>query len=294
LRQARFDILHAQDQYATLTGAAAHWRTRIPFVMTRHVMGEPNDTWRQAIRARLVFAAAAHSIDAVIAVSEACRQPFAVQSGRRLSEIDTIYNGIELGEHPPANRDALRARLGWPPDRPVVIMVAVMRPGKGHDVLFRAVASMRGRMPGLRVVLVGSGPLERKLRGEAPAVGGGIEGLGERADVAQLLAASDVLVLPSESEGLPTVLIEAGAACLPVVATRVGGVPEIVEDGRTGHLIDRGDAAGLARRILGLIEDGDAARRIGQAARLRVEQLFTLETQARRTIEVYRRVLAGQ
>jgi glycosyltransferase involved in cell wall biosynthesis len=290
LRQGRFELMHAQDQYAVLAGAAARLWTGTPFVMTRHVMTEPADTWRRSMRARLVFAAARYGIDAVIAVSDAVRQQFAVQSGLAASRIDTIHNGIELAKYDLSRREAIRARLGWAPDQPVVIMVAVMRPGKGHDLLLEAAAPLRQSVPGARIVLVGSGRLETSLRGAAASLG--VEFIGERADVADLLAASDVLVLPSDNEGLPTVLIEAGAASLPVVATRVGGVPEIVEDGRTGHLIGRGDAAGLARCIVRLVKDQEAAREMGRVARRRIEERFSIEAQASRTIDLYRRVIA--
>jgi glycosyltransferase involved in cell wall biosynthesis len=293
LRQGQFDLLHAQDQYATLAGMAARMWMRVPLVMTRHVMAERTDTWRRAIRARLIFAAAHYNIDAVIAVSEAVRQEFSAQSGRELSRIDVIHNGIEVAKYDSLRRETIRARLGWASDQPVIIMVAVMRLGKGHDVLFKAVPLMRQSVPNLRVVLVGSGRLEATLRSAAAPVGG-IEFIGERSDVADLLAASDVLVLPSDNEGLPTVLIEAGAASLPVVATRVGGVAEVVEDGSTGHLIDRGDVAGLAKTAIRLIKDGDGARRMGRAARQRVEERFSIETQASRTMAVYRRVLAAR
>ena len=291
LRRRGFDLLHAQDQYAIISGAAAHWRTGIPFVITRHVMEEPTDTWRRLVRARMVLAAARHSTDAIVAVSHAASQRFAVQSGAPVSRIHVIPNGIELARFAAPRREAIRIELGWPAAQPVVIMVAVFRPGKGHDLLLAAAARMREALPQIRIVLVGEGPLRPAFARSAASLGAAVEFLGERADVPKLLAASDVLVLPSENEALPTVLIEAGAASLPVVATRVGGVAEIVEDGRTGHLIDRGDAAGLAERTIGLLGDRAAAGRMGRAAQRRVQELFSVATQASRTVALYGRVL---
>lgn len=172
-------------------------------------------------------------------------------------------------------------------------MVSVLRPGKGHDVLFDATARLRQAVPNLRIVLVGDGIMAAQLRQMAQPFGDVIEFLGERTDVPDLLMAGDALVLPSWSEALPTVLIEAAAAGLPVVATAVGGVPEIVEHGRTGCLVACGDATALADQLARLLGDLEAARGMGVAARRRVEQAFAIELQARRTMNLYRRVLAA-
>ena len=293
LQQRKIDLLHAQDQYAILAGAAAQLRTHVPYVITRHVLEEASDTWRRALRARLVFAAARHNADGIIAVSRAAAAEFSRQAHLPSSRIETIHNGLDIQKFDRTRRETIRAGLGWRSDQRIVAMVAVLRPGKGHEVLFEAARRLKQTVPNLRIVLVGGGPLADELRQAARPFDDTIEFLGERADVPDLLVASDALVLPSWSEALPTVLIEAAAAGLPVVAADVGGVPEIVEHGRTGWLFARGDTGALTDRLTHLLADLDAARNMGAAARQRAERDFAIERQARRTLDLYRRVLAA-
>lgn len=293
LRRRRFDLVHAEDQYANILAAAAWALTRTPFVMTRHVMEEPANGRRQAARARLVFLAARYGARRVIAISEAVRQRFALQAGLPLSRIETIVNGVDLQDFGTLRRDVVRTRLGWPAGARIAIMVAVLRRGKGHEVLLKGLDRIRQAVPDFRLKLVGDGSERPRLDRLAQQFGDAVEFLGERRDVPDLLGASDVLVLPSWNEGLGMVLLEAAAASLPVVATNVGGMPEIVEDGRTGFLVPPGDAAALADRVVGLLNDPNAAASMGRAARRRVEQHFSIEVQARRTLALYRDVLGA-
>jgi glycosyltransferase involved in cell wall biosynthesis len=171
-------------------------------------------------------------------------------------------------------------------------MVGVLRYGKGHEVLFQAIPQLKAAVPNVQIKLVGDGELEAQLREQAAPYADVIEFLGQRTDIPQLLSASDVLVLPSWSEALPTVLIEAGAASLPVVATQVGGIPEIVEEGKTGYIVPPGDPSALATRLIDLLQNPALARQMGQAAHTRVVQQFSLQRQALQTITLYKSILS--
>ncbi|NDJ86456.1 MAG: glycosyltransferase family 4 protein [Chloroflexi bacterium] len=292
LRDEKIDIVHAQDQDTNIYAALARRRLGIPSVMTRHVMVEPSEGIKETLRARLVLLAARYGFDRIIAVSEAVREAFSKLAKIDSERIETIYNGIEIERFDTHSaRDAKRAEMGWPLDQPTVIMVAVLRPGKGHEVLFDAIPRLKEAVPGVRIKLVGGGELEDELRQQAAPYGETVEFLGQRMDVPDLLGASDVMVLPSWSEALPTVLIEAGAAGLPVVATDVGGSAEIVKDAETGYIVPPGDSAAIADRLIAVLKDPGAAMAMGDRARDFVTATFSLEEQARRTIALYEKVI---
>ena len=288
-RQEQFDLVHSQDQDTQIYGALLRRRHNVPLVMTRHVLQEPTPTVKTSLRARLVLLAARYGADRIVAVSEAVRVLFAKQAHIPLSRIDTVYNGIDI------ERFALKSGrevLGWDPAQRVIIMVGVLREGKGHDVLFQAIPQLMAAVPNVQIKLVGDGELDTPLRKQAEQFGATVEFLGQRTDIPQLLSGSNILVLPSWSEALPTVLIEAGAASLPVVATRVGGSPEIVEDGRTGYLVPTGDPAALAARLIELLQNPELANHMGDEAHSRIVKTFSLQRQAQQTIALYERVLS--
>lgn len=291
VRNEKYDIIHAQDQYTILFAAIAADRSIAKLVMTRHVLDEPAEDWRKAARARLVLAAARYRYDAIIAVSDATRRRFSELAHVPLARIQTIYNGLAHDRFDTRHRRvAKRAELGWSPDDKIILMVAVLRGGKGHELLFDALPRIRRHVPGAKVKLVGAGEREAALRASAAPLGDAVTFMGERMDVAELLGAADLLVLPSWSEALPTVLIEASAAALPVVATDVGGSAEIVADGETGFIIPPGDPDALVARTVEVLSSDELGRRMGERGLARVRRLFSLEEQARRTVDLYENV----
>ncbi|OGL00951.1 MAG: hypothetical protein A3D33_19895 [Candidatus Rokubacteria bacterium RIFCSPHIGHO2_02_FULL_73_26] len=172
----------------------------------------------------------------------------------------------------------MRAELGLGPgDRPIGV-AARMTAQKGHAHLLDALPAVLARVPAVVCVLIGDGPLRAPLEARARALGvaARCRFTGARADVADLVAALEVVVLPSRSEGLPFALLEAMALGKPVVATTVGGCPEVVEDGRTGWLVPPGDAPALAGAVLRLLEDAPAARAMGARGAARVRAEFSL------------------
>ncbi|GAB4554214.1 MAG: glycosyltransferase family 4 protein [Anaerolineae bacterium] len=293
LREEKIELVHSQDQDTHVWNALQHVRRGIPSVMTRHVMFEPAESIKTTLRARLVLLAARYGIERVIAVSEATRQRFHEQTRLPLTKIETIYNGIDLTKFETrAKRAETRAALGWDLSAPIAVMVAVLRGGKGHEVLFESIHALKARVPNVQIKLIGDGEQRAMLEAQAAPYQDVVEFMGQRMDVPELLGAADALVLPSWSEALPTVLIEAGAASLPCVATNVGGTAEIVVDGETGYVIAAGDAAALVDRLALLLQDQSKARALGEAAYKRVHSIFTLKQQAVRTVDLYRRVIA--
>ncbi len=208
-----------------------------------------------------------------------------------------IHDGIDPDHDGPKRpRARVRESLGYTDTHRLVITVANLRPMKGHDVLIRAAADVLRSFPDARFLLIGQDRMGGVLQREAAklAPGGEIRFLGYREDVADLLGASDVFVLPSDWEGLPVSMLEAMLAGLPVVATAVSGIPEAVTDGSEGFLIPPRDPERLSLAIRRLLSNPEEARRMGRRGRRRVLEEFTVTGMAAKTAALYReRIDAG-
>lgn len=195
----------------------------------------------------------------------------------------TIWNGV------PDTRHRARPDAGWLPE---VVMVARCIEQKDHPLLLRVMA--RIKCP-VRTVFVGDGPQLPRLKQEAEQLGirHRVDFLGNRWDVAQLLARAHIFALPTNWEGLPLSILEAMRAGLPVVASNVGGVSEAVAHGETGFLVDPGDEEGFHRRLVDLLDDPFLRRRMGAAGRARYESRFTLRQMLDKTMAVYQMAACG-
>lgn len=207
-----------------------------------------------------------------------------------------IPNGIDLDDFDPGgvrgSAGELRHRFGlW--GGPIVGFVGRLTPQKDPLTFVRVLAALRQARPDVQGLVVGDGPLRPEVEQAARARGlsSSCRFLGERSDVAALLLAMDVFILTSVSEGSPFVVLEAMAMERPVVATRVNGVPEIVEDGVTGRLAPRGDAATLTRATLEILDAPDSGRGMGRAGRQRVVERFTAQRMVAETQSLYLRLL---
>ena len=245
---------------------------------------------------RTLYRAGGRLADGFIAVSsdvaETVMAAYRPPSGR----LSVIPNGVDVERYTQAvDRNAVRASIGVAPEAPLAIVVAKLMTQKGHAVLLDALPGVLDRVAGLRVVLVGEGELRGAL--EARVAGAGLQGsvtfAGNRGDIPQLLAASDLFVLPSLWEGLPMALLEAMASGLPVVATAVSGTREVIEDGRSGILVPSGDAPALGAAMIAVLERPETAASLGAAARSRVEDCYSARAQAQRHAELYRSRLAS-
>jgi glycosyltransferase involved in cell wall biosynthesis len=266
-------------------------------VVTRHVLDEPSRTLKERCRARLALGSLRRA-DAVVAVSRAVADRLVQAAGIPPERIRVILNGIETHRFSPDGLDGprseVRRSLCVTEKTRVVLVPSVLREGKGHELLLRVLPSLCARVPDLRVLFAGDGERERELRREVAdrELEGAVQFLGFRSDIPALLAASDLVVLPSRAEALPTVLLEAAAAGRPVVATRVGGIPEVVQDGRTGLLVPPDDAAALGRAVLALLQDDARARCYGREARSLAVARFGTGAQAEQTLDLWSEVAA--
>ncbi|HET7224819.1 MAG TPA: glycosyltransferase family 4 protein [Candidatus Eisenbacteria bacterium] len=283
LRAQRVDLVNGHNATGALYGTLAARLAGIACVRTEHSIhyaGKHSraypllETWMTAVAARVVCVCRAGE------ASHARRFPWA----RR--KFVTVLNGISEAGAVRA-RDVVRAELGLAEDAPVVLTVGSLSAQKAQHVLVEAFARVRAHAPRAALLLVGEGPARAALEAQAAGIGGAVRMLGARRDVADLLAAADVFALSSTREGLPIVVLEAMRAGRPVVASRIGGVPEAVEDGVTGSLAAPGDATGLAEAIARLALDPALARRMGAAGNARWRERFTAARMVRETETVY-------
>jgi glycosyltransferase involved in cell wall biosynthesis len=247
----------------------------------------PAATW---LYARMEGLASAFS-DRIVSLTRLEREGYLAEGIGRPEQHRVIPSGIDLapfaGER--ADRDEIRRGLGAGPGSFLVASVGRLVPIKGHPHLVEAFAEVSRRRPGSRLMLVGDGPLRAALDGRIRELGleGGVLLTGHRDDVARLLRAADLFVLPSLNEGLGMVLVEAMASGLATVASRVGGIPEVVLDRDTGLLVPPGDPGALADAILRLADDEGERRRMGRAGRDRAFEVFSIERTVRETERLY-------
>jgi sugar transferase (PEP-CTERM/EpsH1 system associated) len=215
-----------------------------------------------------------------------------VRVGRPVTQ---VYNGVDTALYAPTSgvKDGVfiqRHGVGIPGDAFVIGIVGRLDPIKDHATLFRAFEMLRERHPLARLVVVGDGPERVRLEG---AAGEGVIFLGNRHDVSQLMGMLDVFVLPSLNEGISNTILEAMASGLPVVATAVGGNPELVVDGDTGALFPVGNVERLAACLEFYAENPDVRRAHGEAGRCRVVESFSIEAMVRGYEDVWLRVGGG-
>jgi glycosyltransferase involved in cell wall biosynthesis len=232
---------------------------------------------------------------AFYAVSEDLRQHLLAE-GFRPDRVGVIYNGIELGTEPgPADREDARRRLGMVEEAFVIGAAGRLERVKDLGTLLEAFASVRARMPRARLVIVGGGAERLRLEQQVSALGlqRAVQFTGHRDDVRCLLPGFDVFVNSSTSEGVSLTILEAMASRLPVVATRVGGTPEVVEDGLSGVLVPARAPGQLAHAIVELASHPDRAAPMGTAGRKRVEARFSIDRMVDRYAGVYDSLTSG-
>lgn len=291
LRGGGVQIVHGHmfgsNVWAVVLGRLA----RVPVVVAHeHTWAFEGGRLRGVIDRRLIAAGS----DVVIACSQEDRRRMIERQRIAPGAVRFVPNGID-GRAPTPGRD-VRAELGIAREAPVVGSVGALRPQKRYDVLLRAAAELAPRWPGLRVVIVGAGAERPRLEALAAelGLGGTLLMLGARGDVPDVLQALDVAVVSSDFEGSPLSVMEYMEAALPVVATDVGGLSQMVHDGVHGLLVARRDPVALARAIDGLLADPRRRRELGAAGRQRRRTEFDLGVMVARIERLYEQLYAAR
>src|SRR4051794_13412507 len=280
------DLVHAHGLRAGLVAAAARrlQRSHRPLVLTLHNALQDGTGPRQQLLRRLE-GVTIRAADLVLAVSGDL-----AANARRLGARDVRLAPAIAPPRPPAQRSRadVRAELGVDGTRPVVVAIGRLHPQKGYDVLLDAVTRWSGRIHPL-VAIAGDGPLREELPARIAAEDLPVRLLGRRDDVAELLAAADVCVLPSRWEGSPFTGQEALRAGTPLVATRAGGMPELF--GAGAELVPVGDAAALADAVVAVLTDSARAKELAEAGRRQAATWPDEAATARQVVAVYRELL---
>jgi glycosyltransferase involved in cell wall biosynthesis len=289
LRRAGADVLLCNGYKAGLVGRVAARREGVPVVAVSR--GWTAESWKVRLyealdRINLRW------MDRVVCVSEgqAAKVRRAGVAPDRVRVIRNAIRAERFDDRDPAYRDRLLAVFPDPPRR-VVGAAGRLSPEKGFAVLVEAARRVLREDSGAGIVVFGDGPLRDALARQIAAARLSDRFIlaGFRDDLDGYIPWFDVMVLPSYTEGLPNVALEACAAGVPVVATAVGGTPELIEDGENGYLVPPGDARLLAGSILAVLDSDDAARGMGKCGRRRVQEEFTFEAQAQQ----YRQLFAA-
>lgn len=299
VRNGGFDVVHAHGFKAGFVGRLG---TRLgggaPFVLTAHnhvLSRHDTSRWSKA-RYRFVERGLARYVTRYIAVSDSICSELVDAYGLDPGRIIVVHNGVD--PEPllrPQDCAAARAELGVMPSGLAIGLAARFSAQKGLRHLIDAVPELHRAEPELVVVIGGSGPLEGELREHASAIGASphIRWPGHVADMPRFLAALDIYVSPAETEALGIGLIEAAIAEVPTVATDVGGVSEVIVDGRTGLLVPSCDPHAIATAVLALLHDPELARGLARAARERAMREFDPGRMTERTLGVYADAIAA-
>lgn len=285
LRQG-FDLVHANGSRCMVYGGVAARWAGAPCIW--HVRIIERDRWLDAPLAALASAIVANSL------ATAQRFRFAHWAA---AKVTVIHNGVDVAAFQAAPRPSpLRTAWGGASGLRLVGNVSRLVPFKGQRYFLRAAALLAMQHKEVRFIVVGDGPLRGELEEEARRLGLGarLHFAGHREDIPNVMAALDVFVLSSLEEHFGRVLIEAMAAETPVVATAAGGVPEIIEDGRSGILVPPGDADALADAISRLLCDEALRRSVAEAGARRVASHFSIQQHAERVERLYARLLSGR
>lgn len=274
LRERGARVLYCADNISKVIGGLAAAATGV------RVCGHCHDVLPPTLLGTLLKILNLAMLDVVITVSDTARRSFAVFA-RVPRKVVTIYNGVDA-----ATFDRARTTPPLADDKALaseftVGAIGALDANKGHRRLFEAIASLKADgVTGIRVIVCGTGPAEETLRTGVRDLGieREVRFLGFRSDIPEVLSAIDVLVVPTLFfESASIAAVEAMAMGVPVVASRLGGIPELVIDGETGLLVPPGDATALAQALRTLLEDPERRRSMGRQARQRVLAHFTLD-----------------
>lgn len=291
LYECQPDIVHTFLLTGSLYGRFAAMMARVPVVIGTEVNVYERKRPLHALAERWLM----RGTDAVVASAESVRDFYIRQVKADPSKVEVIYNAVDWAQlQATVGRDELRASLDVPAGVPLLTIIARLTEQKGHRILLDALA--RPDLAHAHLLVVGDGPLRDTLERQAAGLGlsARVRFVGARRDLGNILDATDVFVMPSFWEGLPLAMVLAMGAGLPVVATRVAGIPEVVQDGVTGLLVPPGDSSELGAALSRVVNDDTTRVLLGQAARAFVRPRFGVDGYVQSVTALYDRLMAGR
>ncbi len=288
IKQQQYDVIHTHLFPASLAASLSSLAVRnTPWVFTEH------SAWnrRRAVPLLRILDAFVYSrFQRVVAVSSQVANALTAWQPGIKHKLHVIPNGVPIPDIS-ENKAQIRDKLGLPLDASLILFVGRLSHIKGVDILLRSLSRLNGRE--YRAMLAGTGGQGDELEQLAIQLGvrDKVDFLGLRDDVSRLMLAADCLVLPSRWEGLPMVVLEAMARAKPVIASAVGGIPEVIQDGITGWLVPPEDPLALAETIKMVLSSPEMACSVGCAARELITTEFSIDVTAHRTLELYEKLL---
>jgi glycosyltransferase involved in cell wall biosynthesis len=285
IRELKIDVLHTHSSVDSWAGGLAGRWAKVPvLVRTRHISVRVKRPWLNRVY---------YLPDAVITTGEHIRRELLQTHKIPAERIVSIPTGADTGRFHPQPPDLeLKKRMGLPIDSPVITLVAVLRAQKRHELVIAAAAEIIKVFPQARFLFVGDGPGRDRVEQEIKKarLEDRILMTGYREDIPDILSFTDLGIISSVAEGIPQFLFQIMAMGKPVIATAVGGIPDIVTSGVTGILIPPEDPAALVRALVQTLGDPGSARRLGEEGRRLVEQEYTVEKMAEKVYRVYQQV----
>ena len=294
--QKKYDIVHTHNSKAGFIGRLAAKISRIPIII-HTIHGFAFHEYERPPR-RVLFILlerlAARLCDKLITISEPLKEwGLRLEIGRPEKYV-TIYSGIEVEKFKVnVNIDGKKKELGIKPKEKVIGVVAKLWEGKGHETILEAAPQVIKEIPNVKFLFVGEGYLRETLETYVQELGLSDKVIftGFRSDIPEITATFDIALLVSLFEGMGRVLLEAMVLGKPVVATKVGGIVDVVKDGKTGILIPPRDADALAKAIITLLKDEELAQRMGETGKRRIDERFSAETMVKKITEVYEKLI---
>jgi glycosyltransferase involved in cell wall biosynthesis len=288
IRKEKPDLLHTHTTKAGMLGRVAGWMTRTRTIHTPHghlfygYFGKGRERFYV-----LLEQMAARFCERIITISEDERRAYLYKGMGNTKKVVTVYNGIDTKQFPGDEKKA-RAELGIAQGVPMVGFVGRLEEIKGPDRFVEAAKEVKAVCPQAHLVMAGDGPMKEELMRMARGIPH-LHFLGYREDIPDLMAAFDLVMIPSRNDGFNLVAVEGMASSKPIVATAVGGLTEVVGDG--GILVQPEDTKGLALETLRLINAPDLRKKIGKKGRKRAEALFDWNVCLQKTLDIYYQVI---
>ncbi len=295
--RGRYDIVHCHTSKGGFIGRLAAWLAKVRVIIySPH--GDIFEGYFGKIKTRFFIWLERFSVrftDKIITLTKSGIEPYIKAGIGQKSQFDYIYNGVDVERLRKRKVDRIQKRqeIGVENDCFLVVTAGRLVPVKGHTYLITALAQVITEIPNIRLVFLGDGELRGELLGQAETLGleKHVLFLGMRSDVPEIISCSDLFVLPSVNEGFGVVLLEAMVMKCPIVATNVGGVPEVVLDGETGILVPLKDPAQLARGIIRLLKDRPLAFQMAECGYQRLKACFDIRETVSKTENLYRELL---
>jgi len=283
IKRRKIDLIHSNGSRATIYGGIAARLTRTPLIWHVRIAGCD----------RLLDKPLTRLATKIIVISEAVGRRFDWLKNKG-EKVVVIYNGIDLERfNPTINGKRIREEFLLSPETPLIGIVGRLDWYKGHQYFLQATKKVTEAIPDARFLIVGDGGYRKRLENLTKELGLDKKVIftGNRKDIPQILASLDLFVLSSVSEGFGRSVAEAMACGKPVVATKVGGLLEVIEDGVTGSLAPSKNPKALAKAIITLLQDKEKTQKMGMAGRKRAEELFSIEKNVKKTEELYEKIL---